>query len=53
MALSMMVPGFFAGMLQEAAGYTGFFVLVMLCCILSLGVTAFIPRRIRPDYGLK
>ncbi len=53
MALSMMVPGFFAGMLQEAAGYTGFFVLVMLCCILSLGVTAFIPRRVRPDYGLK
>ena len=53
MALSMMVPGFFAGMLQESAGYTGFFGIVMLCCLLSLGVTALIPSRVRPDYGRK
>ena len=53
MALSMMVPGFFAGMLQERLGYVGFFILVMLCCLATIGVTALLPRHIRPDYGKK
>jgi len=53
MALSMMVPGFFAGMLQEKLGYTGFFVLVMLCCLATVAVTAILPRYIRPEFGKK
>ena len=53
MALSMMIPGFFAGMLQEALGYAGFFVLVMFCCLATVAVTAFLPSRIDPGYGQK
>ena len=53
MALSMMVPGFFAGMLQETLGYTGFFVLVMGGCLATVAVTAFLPSRIEPEYGRK
>ena len=53
MALSMMVPGFFAGMLQEALGYSGFFVLVMVCCLATVAVTALLPSRIDPSYGRK
>ena len=53
MALSMMIPGFFAGMLQEALGYSGFFVLVMICCLATVAVTAFLPSRIDPGYGKK
>ncbi len=53
MALSMMIPGFFAGMLQESLGYTGFFVLVMICCLATIAVTAILPSRIDPSYGKK
>ncbi len=53
MALSMMVPGFFAGMLQEALGYSGFFVLVMVCCLATVAVTAILPSGIDPGYGRK
>ena len=53
MALSMMVPGFFAGMLQETLGYIGFFILVMICCIATIAVTAILPSRIDPSYGKK
>ena len=53
MALSMMIPGFFAGMLQEALGYTGFFVMVMVCCVATVAVTAILPSRIDPSFGRK
>ncbi len=53
MALSMMLPGFFAGWLQQSLGYGGFFVLVMVCCLATIAVTAFIPRTITHDYGKK
>lgn len=53
MALSMMIPGFFAGMLQENLGYRGFFVLVMICCLATIAVTALLPSRIAPEYGRK
>ena len=53
MALSMMIPGFFAGMLQEALGYAGFFVLVMVCCLATVAVTAILPSRIDPQFGRK
>ena len=53
MALSMMVPGFFAGWLQEKMGYIGFFAMVMVCCLATVLVTALLPRRIRPEFGKK
>ncbi len=45
MALSMMIPGFFAGWLQEAVGYAGFFIIVMICCLATVSVTFFARRR--------
>ncbi|MCR4860614.1 MAG: MFS transporter [Bacteroidales bacterium] len=45
MALSMMIPGLFAGWLQEALGYVGFFIVVMICCIATVFVTFFARRR--------
>ena len=45
MALSMMIPGLFAGWLQEAAGYVGFFTIVMICCLATIFVTLFARRR--------
>lgn len=53
MALSMMIPGMFAGYLQEAVGYSGFFWAVILCCAATLAVTFVIDRRIDPEYGRK
>ena len=53
MALSMMIPGFFAGMLQESLGYTGFFIMVMVCCLATVAVTALLPSKIDPAYGKK
>ena len=47
MALSMMIPGFFAGWLQQSLGYTGFFVLVMICCAATVSVTAILAPRIK------
>lgn len=44
MALSMMIPGFFAGMMQEAMGYVGFFIMVMVCCLATVFVTFFARR---------
>jgi len=47
MALSMMIPGIFAGWMQEAVGYVGFFVIVMICCFATVFVTFFARRRCR------
>lgn len=47
MALSMMIPGMFAGWLQEAVGYGGFFALVMLCCLATVGVTLVVRKQIK------
>lgn len=44
MALSMMIPGLFAGRMQEALGYVGFFIVVMICCTATVFVT-FLARR--------
>ncbi len=46
MALSMMLPGLVAGYLQQALGYVGFFILVMICCIATFCVTFFVRRRL-------
>lgn len=45
MALSMMIPGLFAGWMQEALGYVGFFIIVMICCLATIFVTLFVRRR--------
>ena len=46
MALSMLLPGAVAGYLQEALGYVGFFILVMICCIATVSVTLLARRRL-------
>lgn len=51
MALSMMIPGLFAGALQEAVGYRMFFVIVMAFCAVTFLVSAFV--KIDPKFGLK
>ncbi len=53
MALSMMIPGMFAGYIQEALGYANFFWMVIVCCVATLVVTYLVDRRIDPDYGKK
>lgn len=51
MALSMMIPGLFAGYLQEALGYQTFFILTMILCLVTVAVSAFI--KIDPNFGKK
>lgn len=51
MALSMMIPGLFAGALQEAVGYQAFFIIVMLACTMTYVVTAYL--KIDPEFGKK
>ena len=46
MALSMLLPGMVAGYLQEWLGYTGFFILVMICCLATIFVTLSARRRL-------
>ena len=53
MALSMMLPGFVAGYIQEAIGYVNFFWMVMVCCVATLVVTYLVDRKIDPEYGRK
>ena len=53
MALSMMIPGMFAGFIQEAIGYVNFFWMVMACCIATLIVTFFVNKKVDPNYGRK
>ena len=51
MALSMMIPGLFAGALQEAVGYRAFFIIVMICCAVTFLVTSFL--KIDSEFGKK
>ena len=51
MALSMMIPGLFAGALQESVGYRAFFIIVMICCAITFVVTSFL--KIDPHFGKK
>jgi len=51
MALSMMIPGLFAGALQQAVGYQTFFLIVMAACAITFLVTAFID--VDPEFGVK
>lgn len=53
MALSMMIPGMFAGRIQELLGYIGFFWMVIACCLATVLVTVFVRRRVDDEYGKK
>lgn len=53
MALSMMIPGLFAGYLQETLGYTGFFVVVMVCCLATVAMTMAVRNNVNPSFGKK
>lgn len=46
MFLGLMLPGTIAGYIQEAAGYLGFFWIVMACCIPSIIVTYLVYRKL-------
>lgn len=51
MALGMMLPGMFAGWLEEMLGYKHFFVWVMICSIVPIIAAALL--KIDPNYGKK
>ena len=51
MALSMMIPGLFAGALQESVGYPTFFLIVVAACAMTYLVTAAL--KIDPEFGKK
>ena len=46
-----MIPGMFAGALQEWMGYVGCVWWIMGCCLVTLAVTALI--KVDPSFGLK
>ena len=49
MSLGMMLPGMFAGKLQESMGYENFFIWVTACTIITFVVSALI--KIDPGFG--
>ena len=51
MALGMMLPGMAAGWLQEAIGYSHFFIWTFICSIATLSVCAAV--KIDPQFGKK
>ena len=51
MALGLAIPGMFAGKMQQALGYSGFFLVVMACCLVTLAVTSLL--KVDPEYGRK
>ena len=52
-SLLPMIPGMFAGYIQEALGYINFFWMVIACCIATVIVTIFVDRKIDSDFGKK
>ena len=51
MALSMMIPGLFAGALQESVGYQTFFLIVVAACVMTYIVSALL--KIDSEFGKK
>ena len=47
----MMIPGLFAGALQEAVGYPAFFIIVVITCAVTYVVTSLL--KIDPEFGKK
>ncbi|MBR6017565.1 MAG: MFS transporter [Paludibacteraceae bacterium] len=46
MALSMMIPGFVAGYIEQAVGYTSFFWIANTCSITTFAITYFVHKRL-------
>lgn len=53
MALGMMLPGMAAGWLADRLGYTAFFSLVVILCIITAWVSALARRGIDEEFGMK
>ena len=51
MALGMMIPGMFAGWIQEQLGYNHFFIWIMICSIVPIIAVSLL--KIDPEYGRK
>jgi len=51
MALGMMLPGMFAGWIQEKLGYNHFFIWVIICSIIPVIAVSLL--KINPEYGKK
>jgi PAT family beta-lactamase induction signal transducer AmpG len=51
MALSMMLPGMFAGIIQEFVGYPNFFIWILLTMIPGFFITRMV--KIDPSFGKK
>jgi PAT family beta-lactamase induction signal transducer AmpG len=51
MALGMMIPGMFAGWIQEQLGYNHFFIWVMICSIVPIIAVSLI--KVDPEFGKK
>jgi len=51
MALGMMIPGMFAGWLQELLGYNHFFIWLMICSIIPVIAVSLL--KIDPQFGKK
>jgi PAT family beta-lactamase induction signal transducer AmpG len=49
MALSMMIPGFVAGAIEMAVGYTTFFWIANACSITTFAITYFVYRQLKID----
>ena len=49
--LGLMVPGMVSGYIKDAVGYQSFFIIVMVSCVITFLVTAFL--RIDPEFGKK
>lgn len=53
MTFSMMLPGLVAGKIQMSIGYPAFFVMVMVCCLVTVAVTLMLRKNIDDQYGKK
>jgi len=51
MALGMMLPGMFAGWMQEQLGYLRFFIWVLICAVVPLIAVSML--KVDPEYGKK
>jgi PAT family beta-lactamase induction signal transducer AmpG len=49
--LGLMLPGMLSGYLKDAMGYNAFFIMVMILCVITFLVTAFI--KVDPEFGKK
>lgn len=49
--LGLMLPGMVSGYLKDMVGYKSFFIIVMLCCVITFAVTALV--KFNPDFGKK